>query len=256
MTTTQVNDSMRNGVDTATLFATLDAVKQAPEAASSSSVPTTSGRAAPITAAPSRTSSAWARSARMNGPSCSTPTTPPCWSAGTTGRRRWSSCCTRWPPASPPAWPTSPPPAACGSPRSAPPSPATSTSTASSASTRCPQRLPGDHRALHHQGDAPADKLRELVEQSRARSAVYDVVTNGVPVTIQVDTPDARSRCHDSPPARIRCSPVPGLRQWQRRPGRRRPLPAVVRQPAWRWSAGVGGRVAALHCNPCQGQWN
>jgi uncharacterized OsmC-like protein len=38
-------------------------------------------------------------------------------------------------------------------------------------------------------GDAPADKLRELVEHSRARSAVYDVVTNGVPVTIQVDTP-------------------------------------------------------------------
>src|SRR4029453_14797307 len=38
-------------------------------------------------------------------------------------------------------------------------------------------------------GAAPAEKLRELVEQSRARSAVYDVVTNGVPVTIQVDTP-------------------------------------------------------------------
>jgi uncharacterized OsmC-like protein len=38
-------------------------------------------------------------------------------------------------------------------------------------------------------GDAPAEKLRELVEQSRARSAVYDVITNGVPVTIQVDTP-------------------------------------------------------------------
>ena len=38
-------------------------------------------------------------------------------------------------------------------------------------------------------GDAPADKLRELVEQSRARSAVYDVITNHVPVTIQVDTP-------------------------------------------------------------------
>jgi uncharacterized OsmC-like protein len=37
-------------------------------------------------------------------------------------------------------------------------------------------------------GDAPADKLRELVEQSRARSAVYDVITNGVPVTIEVDT--------------------------------------------------------------------
>ena len=38
-------------------------------------------------------------------------------------------------------------------------------------------------------GDAPAERLRELVEQSRARSAVYDVITNGVPVTVEVDTP-------------------------------------------------------------------
>jgi uncharacterized OsmC-like protein len=38
-------------------------------------------------------------------------------------------------------------------------------------------------------GDAPAGKLRELADQSRARSAVYDVITNGVPVTIEVDTP-------------------------------------------------------------------
>jgi uncharacterized OsmC-like protein len=38
-------------------------------------------------------------------------------------------------------------------------------------------------------GDAPAEKLRELLDQSRARSAVYDVITNGVPVTIEVDTP-------------------------------------------------------------------
>jgi len=37
-------------------------------------------------------------------------------------------------------------------------------------------------------GDAPAAKLRELVEQSRARSAVYDVITNRVPVDIEVDT--------------------------------------------------------------------
>jgi uncharacterized OsmC-like protein len=37
-------------------------------------------------------------------------------------------------------------------------------------------------------GDAPAEKLRELVEQSRARSAVYDVVTNAVPVAIDVVT--------------------------------------------------------------------
>jgi uncharacterized OsmC-like protein len=38
-------------------------------------------------------------------------------------------------------------------------------------------------------GDAPASKLRELLEQSRARSAVYDIITNQVPVTIEVDTP-------------------------------------------------------------------
>ena len=37
-------------------------------------------------------------------------------------------------------------------------------------------------------GDAPAEKLRELVEQSRARSAVLDVITNQVPVTIEVET--------------------------------------------------------------------
>ncbi|MGZ4762148.1 MAG: OsmC family protein [Ilumatobacteraceae bacterium] len=36
-------------------------------------------------------------------------------------------------------------------------------------------------------GDAPADVLRGLVEQSRSRSAVYDVITNGVPVEISVD---------------------------------------------------------------------
>ena len=35
-------------------------------------------------------------------------------------------------------------------------------------------------------GDDP-DKLRQVVEQSRKRSAVYDVVTNGVPVVIEVD---------------------------------------------------------------------
>lgn len=35
-------------------------------------------------------------------------------------------------------------------------------------------------------GDAPAEKLRQIVEQSRARSAVYDVLTNGCPVAIDV----------------------------------------------------------------------
>jgi len=37
-------------------------------------------------------------------------------------------------------------------------------------------------------GDAPPEKLRAIVEQSRARSAVYDVLTNGVPVEINVET--------------------------------------------------------------------
>jgi uncharacterized OsmC-like protein len=37
-------------------------------------------------------------------------------------------------------------------------------------------------------GDAPAETLRSLIERSRARSAVYDVLTNGVPVTIDVTT--------------------------------------------------------------------
>ena len=53
---------------------------------------------------------------------------------------------------------------------------------------RRPQRLPEASRVRFTvKGDAPAEKLREIVEQSRARSAVYDVITNQVPVTIEVD---------------------------------------------------------------------
>ncbi len=37
-------------------------------------------------------------------------------------------------------------------------------------------------------GDAPQEKLREVVERARERSAVYDMVTNGVPVAIEVTT--------------------------------------------------------------------
>jgi uncharacterized OsmC-like protein len=37
-------------------------------------------------------------------------------------------------------------------------------------------------------GDAPPEKLREIVEQSRARSAVFDVLTNGVPVDVNINT--------------------------------------------------------------------
>ena len=112
----------------------------------------------------------------------STPTTPPCSSAPTTARRRSSTCCTPWPPASPPASPTSPRPAASPSPRSTRPSRATSTCSASSAlDDRGPQRLPADPGQLQAAGRRPGEAApgRRAVA---ARSAVFDMVTNGVPV--------------------------------------------------------------------------
>jgi len=36
-------------------------------------------------------------------------------------------------------------------------------------------------------GDAPAEKLQQIVEQSKNRSAVFDVLTNGVPVEINTE---------------------------------------------------------------------
>jgi uncharacterized OsmC-like protein len=36
------------------------------------------------------------------------------------------------------------------------------------------------------EGDAPREKLAQIVEQARARSAVFDVLTNGVPVEIRM----------------------------------------------------------------------
>ena len=41
---------------------------------------------------------------------------------------------------------------------------------------------------FHIEGDADADTLRNLVEQSRRRSAVYDALTNPTPVVIDVVT--------------------------------------------------------------------
>jgi uncharacterized OsmC-like protein len=37
-------------------------------------------------------------------------------------------------------------------------------------------------------GDATDEKLREVVDRAKARSAVYDMVTNGVPVAVQVSS--------------------------------------------------------------------
>ena len=51
-----------------------------------------------------------------------------------------------------------------------------------------PQRLPGHpRRASSSKGDAPAEKLRKIVEQSVARSAVFDILTNGVPVAVTAE---------------------------------------------------------------------
>lgn len=41
---------------------------------------------------------------------------------------------------------------------------------------------------FHVSGSAEAEELARLVEQARARSAVYDVLTNGVPVAVDVAT--------------------------------------------------------------------
>ena len=40
---------------------------------------------------------------------------------------------------------------------------------------------------LRIRGDATPERLAQIVEQSRARSAVYDVLTNSVPVAVEID---------------------------------------------------------------------
>jgi uncharacterized OsmC-like protein len=37
-------------------------------------------------------------------------------------------------------------------------------------------------------GDAPEEKLQEIVARMQARSAVFDMVTNGVPVSVEAVT--------------------------------------------------------------------
>jgi uncharacterized OsmC-like protein len=44
----------------------------------------------------------------------------------------------------------------------------------------------GIHVAFQVEGDASPEQMAALVEQSRSRSAVYDVISNSVPVTIAV----------------------------------------------------------------------
>jgi uncharacterized OsmC-like protein len=44
------------------------------------------------------------------------------------------------------------------------------------------------HVAFRIEGDAPEEKLREIVARAQKRSAVFDMVTNGVPVGVDVAT--------------------------------------------------------------------
>jgi hypothetical protein len=37
---------------------------------------------------------------------------------------------------------------------------------------------------FHIQGDAPPEKLRQLVERAQQRSAVFDIVSHGLPVAV------------------------------------------------------------------------
>ena len=101
-TTTFVKDTaaIRNGVDTGTMFATLDAIKAQPK----------------IAQFRFRARNRWlgGRTARAPRPSPSTPVSPrSCW-APTRARTRPSTCCTPSPRASRPRWSTRPPRAGSG----------------------------------------------------------------------------------------------------------------------------------------------
>jgi uncharacterized OsmC-like protein len=174
-TAAEINDSMRNGVDTATLFATLDAVKQAPEAASFQF----------------RAHNQWQSGTHNRG------TIADYYGVGQERTHERTFVFDADHPAVLVGQDHGPTPvefvlhalAAC--------------LTAGLANIAGDIDLNGilglDPEVRNGcqqitvrftiKGDAPAERLRELLEQSRARSAVYDVITNQVPVTIQVDTP-------------------------------------------------------------------
>jgi uncharacterized OsmC-like protein len=189
-TTAEIHDSMRNGVDTATLFATLDAVKQTPQAA----------------AFQFRAHNQWHSGTHNR------TTIADYYGVGEERTHEHSFVFDADHPAVLVGRDNGPTPvefvlhalAACltaGLANIAAARKVTLTEVRSTVSGDIdlngilgldPQVRNGYQQLTVHftvKGDAPAEKLRELVEQSRARSAVYDVITNQVPVTIQVDTP-------------------------------------------------------------------
>jgi uncharacterized OsmC-like protein len=190
MTTTEVNDSIRNGVDTATLFATLDAVKQAPEAASFQF----------------RAHNEWVSGTHSRG------TIADYFGVGEERTHERTFVFDADHPAVLVGQDHGPTPvefvlhalAACLTAGLANIAAARKVKLTEVRSTVTGDidlngilGLDPEVRNGYEQitvrftikGDAPAEKLRQLLEQSRARSAVYDVITNQVPVTIEVDTP-------------------------------------------------------------------
>ena len=177
-----------NGVDTPTLFATLDVVKDQPALAkfqfragnrwmSGTHSRDTIGR-----------STAPAASTRTRRPSRSTPTIRPSSSARTARPCRSSSllhalaaCLTAG---------IANIAAARGVTLTEVESPSRATSTCA-ASSACPRRSATATRASapasRSKATRPPRSCGEIVEQSRARSAVFDVLTNGVPVSISVN---------------------------------------------------------------------
>jgi uncharacterized OsmC-like protein len=55
--------------------------------------------------------------------------------------------------------------------------------------------------SFHVEGDAPPEKLREIVGRARARSAVYDMVAHGVPTEVEVTTGGRDTPCAVPPAA-------------------------------------------------------
>jgi uncharacterized OsmC-like protein len=188
MTTTQSNQSVRNGVDTATLFATLDAVKQAPEAAKFQF----------------RARNEWVSGTHSRG------TIDDFFGVGEerSHERTWVFDADH--PAVLVGQDNGPTPvefvlhalASCitaGLANIAAARGVTLTEVRSTVEGDIDLNgifgLNPDVRNGYEQitlrftikGDAPAETLRQLVEQSRARSAVYDVITNQVPVTLTID---------------------------------------------------------------------
>ena len=186
MTSTTIEKPRRNGVDTATLFATLDAVKGQNEIAKFQFRASNTW----VSGTHSRTTfsgfyGAMQEMAAQARPPSSKPTTRRSWSARTTPPRPVEYLLhahRRLPHRRPRA--TSRLPAAWTSTRSARPSRATSTCSAILGLSGGPVRNGYEQIRVtfHIKGDADDETLRGLVEQSRRRSAVYDVLTNPTPV--------------------------------------------------------------------------